>query len=174
MEFKLFLDEINELVELMTKNQWMYHGNSIVKEESVRENYKKRYYQNDRETFWIIDNGTKVGILIIHDINDSIPIFDLRLDQTYRGKGYGTKTLIWLKDYLFGKNDKIRIEGYTRIDNIGMRKCFTNAGFVKEGYLRSAWENEDGTVADCIVYGAIKSDWVTGNTTPIRLNEVPY
>lgn len=174
MEFKLFQSEIEDLVELLTKNQWEYHGNQIVKEESVRENFKKGYYQNDRETYWIIDNGTKVGIIIINDISDSIPIFDMRLAPNYRGKGYGTKTLIWLKDYLFGEKNKIRIEGYTRYDNFGMRKCFTKAGFVKEGYLRSAWENEDGTVSDCVVYGAIRSDWESGLTTPIKINDVSF
>ncbi|KGR77254.1 GNAT family N-acetyltransferase [Ureibacillus manganicus] len=174
MEFKLLQDEIDDLVQLMTMNKWDYHGSVHVHEKSVRKNYKKGYYQDDRETFWIIDQGVKVGVLIINDISDSIPIFDMRLDEEYRGKGYGTKTLIWLKDYLFGEKAKIRIEGYTRADNIGMRKCFSNAGFVKEGFLRSAWENDDGTVADRIVYGAIKGDWESGITTPIKLNEVPY
>ncbi|SOC39801.1 GNAT family N-acetyltransferase [Ureibacillus acetophenoni] len=174
MEFKLFQDEIDDLVELLTKNQWEFHGKQIIKEESVRENYQKGYYQNDRETYWIIDNGTRIGIIIINDISDSIPNFDMRFDQNDRGKGYGTKTIIWLKDYLFGDKNKIRIEGYTRFDNFGMRKCFTKAGFVKEGYLRSAWENEDGTASDCVVYGAIRSDWESGLTTPIKINDVPY
>ncbi|HWL22496.1 MAG TPA: GNAT family protein [Ureibacillus sp.] len=175
MDFKIFKDEIDELIDLLTNNRWEYHGNVSVTEESVRRNIEKGYYQDDRETFWIIDNGTKVGVLIINDIGDSIPVFDLRLDQRYRGKGYGTQTLLWLKDYLFGEKGKIRIEGYTRVDNIGMRKCFTKSGFVKEGYLRSAWENkEDGTVTDCIVYGAIRSDWETGVITPIKIDDVSF
>lgn len=57
---------------------------------------------------------------------------------------------------------------------MGMRKCFSKAGFVKEGYLRNAWENEDGTVTDSIVYSAIKDDWITGNSTPIKMDEVPF
>ena len=107
----------------------------------------------------------KRGIRSKSDISDTIPLFDIRLDTRYRGKGYGVKTLLWLQNYLFGKKDKIRIEGYTRVDNIGMRKCFAKAGFVKEGYLRNAWENADGTVTDSIVYGAIKDDWILGRTT---------
>ncbi|CAM5216185.1 RimJ/RimL family protein N-acetyltransferase OS=Ureibacillus acetophenoni OX=614649 GN=SAMN05877842_106126 PE=4 SV=1 [Ureibacillus acetophenoni] len=174
MEFKLFQDEIDDLIELMTSNRWEYHGNVIVKEESIREKFDKGFYHDDRETFWIIDDGTKVGLIIINDMSDSIPIFDMKFDHKYRGQGYGTKTLFWLKDYLFGEKDKIRIEGYTRVDNLGMRKCFTKAGFVKEGYLRSSWENEDGSVSDCLVYSAIKSDWESGITTPINLNDFPF
>lgn len=75
---------------------------------------------------------------------------------------------------LFGEKGKIRIEGYTRADNMGMRKYFSKAGFVNEGYLRNAWENEDGTVTDSIVYSAIKDDWITGNSTPIKMDEVPF
>lgn len=174
MEYKLLVDEIENLVELLTRNKWIHHIDQILKEESIRKAYAEGYYHNDRETHWIIDNEEKVGIIIIHDINDTIPLFDVRLDARYRGKGYGVKTLLWLQDYLFGERGKIRIEGYTRVDNIGMRKCFTKAGFVKEGYLRNAWENADGTVTDSILYGAIKDDWMLGRTTPIKMDDVPY
>lgn len=55
-----------------------------------------------------------------------------------------------------------------------MRKCFTQAGFVKKGYLRNAWENTDGTITDSILYGAIKDDLTLGRTTPIKMNDVPF
>ncbi|MFC9540317.1 GNAT family N-acetyltransferase [Lysinibacillus sp. NPDC056959] len=174
MEYKLFEDEIEDLVELLTQNKWIYHTEQNVKEESVRKGYAEGYYYSDRETYWIIDNEEKVGIIIIHDIRDTIPLFDIRLSTRYRGKGYGVKTLLWLQDYLFGEKGKIRIEGYTRVDNISMRKCFTKAGFVKEGYLRNAWENADGTITDSILYGAIKDDWILGRTTPIKMDDVPF
>ncbi|MEK5488811.1 GNAT family N-acetyltransferase [Lysinibacillus sp. FSL M8-0355] len=174
MEFKLFEEEIDDLVQLLTQNKWLYHTNPLVKEESIRAAYVEGYYKNDRETHWLLEEGEKVGILFIHDISDTIPLFDIRLDAKCRGKGYGVKALRWLQDYLFGEKGKIRIEGYTRADNMGMRKCFSKAGFVKEGYLRNAWENEDGTVTDSIVYSAIKDDWITGNSTPIKMDEVPF
>ena len=174
MEYLLLVDEIENLVELLTQNKWIHHIDQILKEESIRKAYAEGYYHNDRETHWIIDNEEKVGLIIIHDINDTIPLFDIRLDARYRGKGYGVKTLLWLQDYLFGERGKIRTEGYTRVDNIDMRKCFTKAGFVKEGYLRNAWENADGTVTDSILYSAIKDDWMLGRTTPIKMDDVPY
>ena len=73
-----------------------------------------------------------------------------------------------------GEKEKIRIEGYTRADNIAMRKCFISAGFVKEGYLRNAWENSDGTIYDTVLYGSIFEDWQTGSITPSKMNNVPY
>lgn len=174
MDFILLNNEVDDLVSLMTNNQWVYHRDEIVKEESVRKAFKDGYYQNNRETFWIIDNGVKVGILIINDMDDTIPLFDVRLDHHYRGRGYGVRSLLWLQHYLFEEKNKIRIEGYTREDNHAMRKCFTNAGFVKEGYLRGSWENADGSISDSIVYGAIQSDWKNNKVTPIEIDAVPY
>lgn len=81
---------------------------------------------------------------------------------------------MWLKDYLFGEKQKIRIEGYTRADNLAMRKCFTKAGFVKEGYLRNAWENEDGTISDTVLYGAIFDDWKENRITQSKIDVLPY
>ncbi|MFF2796352.1 GNAT family N-acetyltransferase [Lysinibacillus xylanilyticus] len=63
--------------------------------------YRSKFKRGLR-SHWIIDNEEKVGIIIIHDISDTIPLFDIRLDTSYRGKGYGVKTLLWLQDYLFG------------------------------------------------------------------------
>ncbi|WP_338652113.1 GNAT family N-acetyltransferase [Lysinibacillus sp. Y5S-8] len=136
MEYKLLEDEIEDLVELLTQNKWIYHTDQNVKEESVRKGYAEGYYHSDRETYWIIDNKEKVGIIIIHDRSDTIPLFDIRLSTRYRGKGYGVKTLLWLQNYLFGEKGKIRIEGYTRVDNIGMRKCFTASWLCERGLFK--------------------------------------
>jgi len=138
MEIKLFTGEIDALVHLLTQNIWFYHTNQHVKEETVRAAFAEGYYENDRETYWILVNGEREGLIFIHGISDTIPLFDIRLDANCRGKGYGVQALHWLQAYLFEVKGKIRIEGYTRVDNIGMRKCFSKAGFVKEGYLRNA------------------------------------
>jgi [ribosomal protein S5]-alanine N-acetyltransferase len=174
MEYKLLTNEIDELVQLFTQNKWPYHGTETINEATIRKSFEEGYYQKNRETFWMIDNGIKVGLLMIHDSEDTIPLFDIRLDEKQRGKGYGEKTLKWLQDYLFGTKQKIRVEGYTRADNIGMRKCFTKAGFIKEGYLRNAWENADGTISDAVLYGAIKEDWENNVITPTKIDAVPY
>ena len=174
MEFKLFNGEVENLVCLLTNNNWLYHSDSTVKESNIRYAVVNGYYSDERETFWIIDGNEKVGIIIINDINDTIPLFDIRLDAAYRGKGYGVKSLKWLKNYLFGEKEKIRIEGYTRADNVAMRKCFISAGFVKEGYLRNAWENSNGTIYDTVLYAAILDDWQTGNITLSKINDEPY
>lgn len=174
MEIRKFNSENGELINLLCSNLWPFHTNAKVDPTSIKSAIEKGYYSEGRETFWIIENEQKVGILIIDDIEDTIPLFDLRLTNEARGKGIGQKSLSWLKDYLYGKKGKIRIEGYTRADNLAMRKCFTKAGFVKEGYLRNAWENEDGSISDTVLYASIYDDWKENKITPIRMNEFHY
>ena len=175
LQFKKCTTEKQELINFLCNNTWPFHAENKQNPDDVKRAFEKGWYADDRETFWIEQDGNKVGLVIIHDISDTIPLFDLRLSAEARGQGIGTKTLLWLKDYLFNKPyEKIRIEVYTRSDNVAMRKCFTKAGFVKEGYLRQAWENTDGTVSDSVLYSAIRMDWERNCITPIKLNEEPY
>lgn len=174
LEIKKYNFENEELIDLLCSNHWPFHTKIQLDPAAIKRAIDKGYYSEGKETFWIIEKEQKVGIIIIDDIEDTIPLFDLRLTEEARGKGIGQKSLSWLQDYLYGEKGKIRIEGYTRADNLAMRKCFTKAGFVKEGYLRNAWENEDGSVSDTVLYASIYDDWKDKKTTPIKLDEVPY
>ncbi|WP_309484732.1 hypothetical protein [Lysinibacillus boronitolerans] len=62
MEIKLFEEEIDDLVHLLTQNRWLYHTNSYLKEEAIRAAYAEGDYQNNRETHWILEDGDKVGL----------------------------------------------------------------------------------------------------------------
>lgn len=174
MNIQLFNNEKEELINFLCSNNWTYHSNPHANKSSILKAIEDGYYHDERETYWIILDEVKVGIIIIHDINDTIPLFDIRLMPNVRGKNIGTKALTWLKDYLFGQLNKIRIEGYTRADNLAMRKCFTKSGFVKEGYLRNAWENQDGTIFDSLLYSAIYTDWKENKITKSKIDDLPY
>lgn len=174
IKFQLFNSEVEELTALLCQSVWPFHANAHMQAKAIKDACENGYYSNGRETFWVVENDQKVGIIIINDIDDTIPLFDIRLTSTQRGKGVGVQSLQWLQDYLFGERGKIRIEGYTRADNLAMRKCFNNAGFVKEGYLRNAWENDDGTIQDSVLYAAIFKDWKNKVVTPIKQNDLPY
>src|SRR5690554_6685232 len=123
MEFQIFQNEVEDLISFLTTNKWPFHRNINVTKDEIRKKVNEGYYGNDRETFWIIDNEVKIGLIIFNDMCDNIPIIDIRFGENYRGKGYGAAALQWVKDYLFFKKEKIRVEGYTRADNIAMRKC---------------------------------------------------
>ncbi|WP_264989351.1 hypothetical protein [Lysinibacillus piscis] len=63
---------------------------------------------------------------------------------------------------------------FTLILFYSLGKCFTKAGFVKEGYLRAVWENSDGTLFDTVLYAAILRDWQAQTITPSKIYDVPY
>lgn len=171
MNILKYNNEIDELVELLCSNAWPYHANPKLDSQPIRNAVKKGYYSDGRETFWIIHEQQKVGVIVIDDIDDTIPLFDIRLVEDVRGKGIGVKVLHWLQDYLFGELSKIRIEAYTRADNIAMQKCFVKGNFVKEGYLRNAWENEDGTISDSVLFATIYDDWKNNTITLPKLHD---
>src|SRR5690606_28052153 len=76
---------------------------------------------------------------------DDIPLFDLRIADPYRNKGYGPKALKMVADFVFSLPEKkIRLEGNTRHDNFAMRTAFERTGFVKEARMRQAWLSPRG------------------------------
>ncbi|MEK9198384.1 GNAT family N-acetyltransferase [Ureibacillus sp. 179-F W5.1 NHS] len=175
IRFKKFENELDDLVSFMTKNTWEFHSIPNPSKEQIIENYHNGCYFHNRETFWILKGDKKIGLIVIDDINDTIPLFDIRLDKTVRGKGYGTQAVDWIVQYLFSLPDKkIRIEAHTRWDNLAMRKTLYNCRFVKEGYFRNAWENDNGTIYDSLCYAFIREDWEKDQITPIKLNEIPF
>ncbi|RDI45503.1 GNAT family N-acetyltransferase [Falsibacillus pallidus] len=175
LQFTKFQNELDDLVSFLTDTAWEYHSNPTPEKKQIVEQYHNGWYQDDRETYWIEQENEKIGLLMIHDINDTIPLFDIKLSKIARGNGIGTKAVHWMTDYTFSLPDKkIRIEAYTRSDNLQMRKTLYKCGFVKEGYLRSAWENSDGTVNDSICYAIIRTDWENKKTTPIKFDDFPF
>lgn len=173
--FKKFNGEVEDLVKLLTTNVWAFHANPNQTVEQIVKNFKNGWYEEDKETFCIEYENQKVGLIHILDIHDSILLFDLRLDSSVRGRGFGVKAVQWITDYIFSLPDqKIRIEAYTRSDNIPMRKTLNKSGFVKEGYLRRSWENEDGSVSDALCYAMIRNDWEDNIKTPIKFDDFPF
>lgn len=175
--FEEFKDEIDTLVEFLTSETWAFHGDSNPNPEKIRESYKNHVYTGDNnKTFWVIsDEGIKLGIIRIFDLQDSIPLFDIRILNKYRGMGIGTMAINWLIDYIFNNfPDKIRIEGNTRQDNYAMRCVFHKCGFVKEAHYRKAWRDKNGKLYNAIGYGFIKEDWQSEKSTPVDWNDFKY
>ncbi|WP_413382018.1 GNAT family N-acetyltransferase [Alkalihalobacillus sp. 1P02AB] len=169
-------DELEELIKLYTQSTWSYHSDPSPTEAEIKKLYRNGWFSDDKETFWVLENTQKVGLLIIADISDTMPLFyDLRLSETARGKGFGLECINWATNYVFfSSKDKLRMEAYTRADNIAMRKVFSKSLFQKEGYLRSSWEHENGKVSDSLLYAVIRTDWEKGQKAPIDLNKQSF
>ncbi len=163
--------EQEQLIHFMTTNTWPFHGQQDAGRELIEKAIREGGYESDEvKTFWLVnDQGEKVGIAKIHDLQDEIPLFDLRIADRYRGRGYGAAALRLITDYVFGLPEgKIRLEGHTRSDNLAMRKTFERAGFVKEGHLRQAWFSPaEDRYYDAITYGITREDFMAGKKTPV-------
>lgn len=175
--FEEFKDDIDTLIEFLTSDTWDFFGEPNPNPERIRENYKNQVYTGDNnKTFWVIsDQGIKVGMIRIYDLQDSTPLFDIRILSKYKGLGVGTATVNWIINYIFNNfSDKERIEGNTRQDNYAMRCVFHKCGFVKEAHYRKAWKDKSGKLYDAIGYGFIKEDWQNEKTTPVDWNDFKY
>ncbi|PYZ93387.1 GNAT family N-acetyltransferase [Salipaludibacillus keqinensis] len=175
-QFHKLNGEGKELIDFYTLNKWEFHADPVPSKDEITKRYESGWFEDDKETFWIEEGGEKIGLIIISDISDTMPLlYDVRLANYFRSKGYGLISVKWAVDYVFsGLKDKVRLESYTRYDNYAMRKVFHKCHFEKEGYLRKSWENDDGTVDDAVVYSVIREDWEEGKKTPIKLNDVPF
>ena len=169
------MEEQEQLIHFMTTNTWPFHGNSNPAREIIEKMIGEGGYESDEvKTFWVEnDKQEKVGIVKVFDLQDEIPLFDLRIAESHRGHGYGPAALKKVAEYVFSlPGRKIRVEGHTRQDNFAMRKTFERAGFVKEGHLRKAWFSpKEGSYYDAITYGITREDFVEGTTTPVMWDD---
>ncbi|KMK76636.1 acetyltransferase [Alkalihalobacillus pseudalcaliphilus] len=166
MKFERLQDEIEDLIHLYTHTSWDFHADPKREEKEVRKLFQSGWFTEDKETYWVIDEGERIGLLVLGDISDTMPLFqDIRLHKKVRGKGYGQLCVEWAIDYIFSSSkEKLRMEAYTRADNQAMRRVFEKTLFQKEGYLRSSWEQVNGKVYDSILFAVIRADWEKANS----------
>jgi len=165
------MKEQEQLIHFMTTNSWPFDGQSYPGREILEKAIEEGGYESDEvKTLWVEnDDNQKVGIVKIYDLQEEVPLFDLRIADQSRGKGYGPQALRLVEEYVFELPErKIRLQGHTRQDNLAMRKTFERAGFVKEGHLRNAWFSpKENTYYDAVTYGITREDFYAGTTTPV-------
>jgi RimJ/RimL family protein N-acetyltransferase len=167
IEFKR--EDIEELVSFLTKETWPFHGQPNPTETSIQSSFREGFYtENGNQTFWVINDGEKIGMVRLFDLEDPTCLFDIRLKEQSRGNGFGVQVVKWLTDYVFTHfAEMIRVEGHTRFDNYAMRKTFFNSGFVKEAYHRNAWP-QGGHLYDSVGYAITRTDWENKTITMIK------
>ncbi|MCZ2260389.1 GNAT family N-acetyltransferase [Sporosarcina sp. G11-34] len=170
------MEEQEQLIHFMTTNTWPFDGESHPGRTIIEKAIEEGGYESDEvKTFWVENElGVKVGIVKIYDLQDEIPLFDLKIADVSRGYGYGPKALRLIAKYVFDlPEQKIRLEGHTRQDNVAMRKTFQRAGFVKEAHLRKAWFSpKENSYYDAVTYGITREDFMGGTTTPVIWEDV--
>jgi RimJ/RimL family protein N-acetyltransferase len=163
------------VVAFLTGSEWPFHVRPRRTPDDVAEAIARGAFDGeDNATFWIVDDGSSVGLVVLHDLTDDTPMFDLRLAEGARGRGLGLAALRALTDHVFATRPQTsRLEGQTREDNVAMRRAFRRAGFVKEAHYREAWPADDGRRLASIGYGVLRRDWESGGATPLTWDDEP-
>jgi len=110
--------------------------------------------------FFIIEkkDGTKIGHIggFMHG-RISLEI-GYALVPSERGKGFGTEAIQMMVDYLFLKNDFVRVQAPAATGNIASIRALERAGFSKEGLMRKSWQAK-GEYIDQYLYSILREEW---------------
>ncbi len=158
------------LIAFMTRNEFPFH---VVRHPQPAQVEKLiadgAFRDDDNDAYWIdhVEHG-RVGFFRFEDLSEDTPLFDLRLDAPWRGRGLGAAILQAATDRVFQTMPEARrFEGQTREDNIAMRRTFRRCGWVQEAYYREGWPVEDREPLASVAYSMLRRDWETGTTTAI-------
>lgn len=165
--------DVDDVAEFLTSQAWPFHAGGTPTAAEVRGRLAAGYYAGpDVETFWLVADDRRCGLLRLFDLEDGAPLFDLRIAEADRGHGLGTAAVRWLTAHLFTTRPAVdRIEATTRYDNHAMRRVLAHCGYVKESHWRRSWPvsgDEAGGPVDGVGYAILRSDWVTGAVTPVE------
>lgn len=174
ISFTPFLpSEINILIDFIASDKWPFHGYPSITPEKIRKNFEEGFFTGEGiETFWIMADKKRAGMIRLYDLEDLTPLFDIRIASSYQGKGIGEKGVKWLTEYIFKTYSHIRrIEGYTREDNIPMRRVFEKCCYIKEAHHRKSWPGPGNVYFDSVGYCILREDWNENKITPVRRDE---
>ena len=94
-------------------------------------------------------------------------------DAADRGRGIGRQTIALLSSHLFEREDAIRVQATTDVDNVAMRRVLEHLGFAFEGVLRGFMPAGSGPPRDYAMYGLTRAageraEARTATTVPTR------
>ncbi|MBC7290268.1 MAG: GNAT family N-acetyltransferase [Actinotalea sp.] len=164
------------LVELLTTNTFPFHMVPRPARADVERAIDGgRYDDEDHAASWVeVEDHGRVGVVVLEDLSDDAPLFDLRFAERWRGKGLAAPVVRALTAHVFETYPEVdRFEGQTREDNVAMRRTFRRCGFVKEAHYRDGWPVDGGAPVASVAYAVLRRDWASGTTTPVPWDDEP-
>ena len=129
-----------------------------------RERLARSGNRNQWELLFAIEGaGRLVGEIQARHAEDSMPpgVHELGIeiwDRSDRRRGYGSAAIAALTGHLFEREDAIRVQASTDLDNAPMRQTLERLGFGFEGVLRGFMPGPEGP-RDYAMYGMTNDDW---------------
>ncbi|MHA7262292.1 GNAT family N-acetyltransferase [Arthrobacter sp. TMN-37] len=167
--------DADAVVDFLTSNSFPFHVRSSPTGDDVRPVAREgRFWSGDAQGYWIEEAGRSIGMVVLEDLADDAPLFDLRLAEDHRGRGAGTAVLRALCALVFSTMPEVvRFEGVTREDNIAMRRTFVRSGFLKEAHYRLGWPTAGGGRMASVAYSILRQDWEGNTVTPFEWDDLP-
>ncbi|WP_146360423.1 GNAT family N-acetyltransferase [Arthrobacter yangruifuii] len=171
---KMTPDDAGAVTAFLSSNRFPFHMNAAPTEaEASRRVAAGHFWGGESHGFWVQHDDDDIGLVVLEDLADDNPVFDLRLAEEHRGRGLGVDVVRALCALAFTEFPEIvRFEGQTREDNLAMRKTFLRAGFVKEAHYRQAWPTADGSRVASVAYAILRSDWEQNTVTPLEFDDL--
>lgn len=163
--------ESDQLIELLVDNTWPFLAYSRPGRARVKEWVAGGMFTGPLvATFWIVlDEVARAGIVRLYGMNEQFVTLEIRLSDRYRGQGIGRVAIQMLTNHVFtSMPEKIRMEGFTRQDNLAMRRVFRHCGYVMEAHFRKAMVDQQGNYFDIVGYGITREDWASHRVTPVQ------
>jgi RimJ/RimL family protein N-acetyltransferase len=98
--------DVEPLAAFLTVNTYQFHSQPRVTEAQAREVVLGgRFWSDDSRGFWVDADGARIDIAVIDDLADVAhggnPMFDVRLAEAHRGRGFGVPVLRALTELVF-------------------------------------------------------------------------
>ena len=138
-------------------------------DEDERRERRERIERSGTRGGWEIMLAIEVDGRLVGDVQGRCPRFALPRgvwelgielwDEADRGRGFGTQAVALLSAYLFDREDAIRVQATTDVDNAPMRGVLGRLGFEFEGVLRGFMPDAGGRPRDYAMYGLTEAAW---------------
>jgi RimJ/RimL family protein N-acetyltransferase len=155
-------EDAAQLGQFLAASSWPFHHEVNVDANWVRGRLESFVSGGDSaRSFWIRDGlaTAPIGLGRVFDLTDTTPLLDLRIAAAARGQGVGTLALRGLTLWTFAEYPELRrMGGYTRHDNLAMRRVFEKCGYTQEARHRKAWRVSGGEPVDAVGYAILREE----------------
>jgi len=138
-------------------------------DEAATAERRERLERSGERNGWEIMLAVEADGRLVGDVQGRCPRFALPpgvwelgielWDAADRGRGIGRETVALLSSHLFDREDAIRVQATTDVDNVSMRRVLEVLGFDFEGVLHGFMPDAAGPPRDYAMYGVTRGAW---------------
>jgi len=109
-------------------------------------------------------SGEFVAQVYIGPVNWETPEFEVGFmaDQAHEGRGFVTEAVRAALGFIFENLEAQRVSLRCAETNLRSQHVAERCGFRREGHLRQAKRQPDGSLGDTLIYGLLREEWDDG------------